>query len=519
MTANTPMTLRVELAGSVRDWAAMLLTEIDHVAIAVRDLEAAIDFYARAFGATVDHREVVESDGVEEALLKVADSYVQLLTPTRDDSPVAKAIDKRGEGIHHVGYRVADCAAALEAMKAAGATPIDAAPRPGSRGTTVAFIHPKGSFGTLIELVQEALVSSVPAAVLWDMDGTLIDTEPYWIQCEHELVARYGGRWTDDDAKSIIGFDLMDSAEVLRARGGVPLRPHDIVDQLSDAVAAMVRERIPWRPGARELLAALKLRGVPCALVTMSWKRLVDEVLQQLPPQSFQAVITGDMVMNGKPHPEPYRRAAEELGVDPLACVAIEDSPTGVASAEAAGCVVVAVRNLLPIDEAPHRVVLSTLQGVTPELLGEYVERTPAAGATTLARRTGARSAPASGSAPVRRPPSACSQLLAPPRPPPRRRRRLVVRHPRHHAELRPGPVQRPRLGAAMEHRERPRRPRAEGEHVPPDLAVLVRGHRRVDDPALRQHAGGGDRRVRRQGAQLAAFRSSARSTTARPRA
>lgn len=133
----------------------MILTEIDHVAIAVRDLEAAIDYYKQAFGAEVDHREVVESDGVEEALLKVAESYVQLLTPTRPDSPVAKAIDKRGEGLHHIGYRVADCAQALASMVAAGATPIDTAPRPGSRGTTVAFIHPKGSFGTLIELVQE----------------------------------------------------------------------------------------------------------------------------------------------------------------------------------------------------------------------------------------------------------------------------------------------------------------------------------------------------------------------------
>jgi methylmalonyl-CoA/ethylmalonyl-CoA epimerase len=133
----------------------MLLTEIDHVAIAVSDLEAAIDYYQRAFGATVDHREVVESDGVEEALLKVAESYVQLLTPTRPDSPVAKSIEKRGEGLHHIGYRVANCAEALEAMKAAGATAIDQAPRPGSRGTTVAFVHPKGSFGTLIELVQE----------------------------------------------------------------------------------------------------------------------------------------------------------------------------------------------------------------------------------------------------------------------------------------------------------------------------------------------------------------------------
>jgi methylmalonyl-CoA epimerase len=133
----------------------MLLTEIDHVAIAVRDLEAAIDYYGRAFGATVEHREIVESDGVEEALLKVAESYIQLLTPTTETSPVAKAIEKRGEGLHHIGYRVADCGEALASMVAAGATPIDKAPRPGSRGTTVAFIHPKGSFGTLIELVQE----------------------------------------------------------------------------------------------------------------------------------------------------------------------------------------------------------------------------------------------------------------------------------------------------------------------------------------------------------------------------
>jgi methylmalonyl-CoA/ethylmalonyl-CoA epimerase len=133
----------------------MMLTEIDHVAIAVNDLEAAIDYYERAFGATVDHREVVEKDGVEEALLKVADSYIQLTRPTRDDSPIAKYLAKRGEGLHHIGYRVDDCAAALAAMVAAGATPIDPEPRPGSRGTTVAFVHPKGSFGTLIELVQE----------------------------------------------------------------------------------------------------------------------------------------------------------------------------------------------------------------------------------------------------------------------------------------------------------------------------------------------------------------------------
>jgi methylmalonyl-CoA/ethylmalonyl-CoA epimerase len=132
-----------------------LLTEIDHVAIAVSDLEAAIEYYADTFGATVVHRERVDSDGVEEALIKVADSYIQLLTPTSDSSTVATYLAKKGEGLHHVGYRVADCAAALQSVKDHGGRVIDEAPRPGSRGTTVAFVHPKGAFGTLIELVQE----------------------------------------------------------------------------------------------------------------------------------------------------------------------------------------------------------------------------------------------------------------------------------------------------------------------------------------------------------------------------
>ena len=133
----------------------MLFTEIDHVAIAVYDLEAAISYYRDTFGCEVEHRELVERDGVEEALLKVADSYIQLLTPSRPDSPVAKYMEKKGEGIHHVGYRVADCAVALAAVKAQGHKVIDEAPRPGSRGTAVAFVHPKTAFGTLIELVEE----------------------------------------------------------------------------------------------------------------------------------------------------------------------------------------------------------------------------------------------------------------------------------------------------------------------------------------------------------------------------
>ncbi|MDQ1445382.1 MAG: methylmalonyl-CoA/ethylmalonyl-CoA epimerase [Acidimicrobiaceae bacterium] len=131
------------------------LTEIDHVGIAVRDLDAVIDWYKQMFGAEVAHRERIESDGVDEALIKVADSYIQLLTPYTDSSPLAKYMEKNGEGVHHVGYRVADCAEVLDHIKAEGARVVDEHPRTGSRGTTVAFLHPKTAFGTLIELVQE----------------------------------------------------------------------------------------------------------------------------------------------------------------------------------------------------------------------------------------------------------------------------------------------------------------------------------------------------------------------------
>ena len=133
----------------------MLLTEIDHIAIAVEDLEAAIAYYRDTYGAEVEHREIVESDHVEEALIKVADSYIQLLTPHGDRGPIKKALERNGQGVHHIGYRVSDVSKALEAVKARGHRVIDKEPRPGSRGTTIAFIHPKDAFGTLIELVQE----------------------------------------------------------------------------------------------------------------------------------------------------------------------------------------------------------------------------------------------------------------------------------------------------------------------------------------------------------------------------
>ena len=220
-------------------------------------------------------------------------------------------------------------------------------------------------------------VAAPPAAVLWDMDGTLVDTEPYWMAAEKTLVAEFGGAWSDDDARSVIGFDLRDSAAVLRGRGGVDLEADEIVERLLDDVIARVRVRVPWRPGALQLLKDLNERGVPCALVTMSWTRLAEAVLEVLDATAFQAVITGDSVTSGKPHPEPYLRAAAALGVDPVDCVAIEDSPTGAESAGAAGCVVLAVRNHVPIEEAPGRVIAPSLVGVSVDDLGLLVTTTP----------------------------------------------------------------------------------------------------------------------------------------------
>jgi beta-phosphoglucomutase-like phosphatase (HAD superfamily) len=152
----------------------------------------------------------------------------------------------------------------------------------------------------------------MPAAVLWDMDGTLVDTEPYWFEVERELVESFGGEWPEHHAKAVVGFDLLDSAEYIREHGGVPLDPYEIVDRMLDGVIARLRQRIPWRPGARRLLRDLNEAGVPCALVTMSWRRFVDPILAALPPDTFEAVITGDEVPlgEGKPKPTPYRMGA-----------------------------------------------------------------------------------------------------------------------------------------------------------------------------------------------------------------
>lgn len=204
-------------------------------------------------------------------------------------------------------------------------------------------------------------------AVLWDMDGTLVDTEPYWIQGEMDLVAQHGGSWSEEQAEALVGQSLTFSSRILQS-AGVDLSSRQIIDHLIGHVVRSVRREIPWRPGARELLAELHAAEIPCALVTMSEKPLAEEIRRQLPDGTFDFLMTGDMVAQGKPDPEPYRRALELLqetnpdaGVDNV--VALEDSLPGVTSAQAAGLITVGIPHFIPLPEDDGRVHWETLQG------------------------------------------------------------------------------------------------------------------------------------------------------------
>ncbi|MEH0109833.1 HAD family phosphatase [Tersicoccus sp. MR15.9] len=206
-------------------------------------------------------------------------------------------------------------------------------------------------------------------AVLWDMDGTLVDTEPYWIAAERSLMDRHGLRWTMEDSESMVGQALPRVAAAMQVRGlDLPIRT--ILDTVIGDVLAAVRRQIPWRPGARELLEQLRDAGVPCALVTMSEAVLARAVADQLPAGTFDFVVTGDMVTNGKPHPEPYEQALARLRqaepeLPTPAVIALEDSIPGVESARSSGVTTIAIPHVVPVPHHPDVQQWETLAGST----------------------------------------------------------------------------------------------------------------------------------------------------------
>lgn len=195
------------------------------------------------------------------------------------------------------------------------------------------------------------------------MDGTLVDTEPYWMASEQELVASFGGTWTHDDGLLLVGLGLWNSAEILRSHG-VAMEADEIVQWLTDRVQRKLDEEgVPWRPGARELLEQVRERGIPTALVTMSVRRMAEQIAGHIPFPAFDVIVSGDEVDAPKPDPDPYLKAAELLGVDVHDAVAIEDSLVGLASAVSAGAAAIGVPHIVPLPESDEHTLWPTLEG------------------------------------------------------------------------------------------------------------------------------------------------------------
>lgn len=216
--------------------------------------------------------------------------------------------------------------------------------------------------------------TNLPAAVLWDMDGTLIDSEPYWLASESAFAAAHDRTWGHEDGLGVIGMSLYESSKLLKARVGSSLEPQQIIDQITDGVLQQLEKSIPWRPGARELLMLLKENNVRTALVTGSMHRMAQKVADQIGFDAFNVIIGGDDVVKGKPDPESYLKAASILGVDPTHCVAFEDSLTGITAAEAAGTKAVGVAHIVEIPMSEGRILWPTLEGVSMNQLRALFE-------------------------------------------------------------------------------------------------------------------------------------------------
>jgi HAD superfamily hydrolase (TIGR01509 family) len=215
-----------------------------------------------------------------------------------------------------------------------------------------------------------------PAAVLFDMDGTLVDSEKIWDVTLDELAARLGGVLSGATRRAMVGSNLARSLTMLHEDLGIADGDLDGDGRwLLSRTKEYFAHGLPWQPGARELLEAVHAAGIPTALVTSTHRDLVDVALRSIGAHYFDVSVCGDEVRRNKPHPEAYLRAAALLGVPPGDCVAIEDSPTGIAAAEAAGCAVLAVPSEVPVGPGPLRTVRDSLDGVDLPYLAGLLSR------------------------------------------------------------------------------------------------------------------------------------------------
>nr|PZN00379.1 MAG: hypothetical protein DIU73_00440 [Actinomycetota bacterium] len=216
---------------------------------------------------------------------------------------------------------------------------------------------------------------ALPQAVLWDMDGTLIDSEPYWITAEMALMAEHGAEWTHEDGLSMVG-NPVDFTAVRMIERGAQLSVEEITSRLLAEVAVQVAQSVPWQEDARALLTQVRDAGIPCALVTMSYGPMTEAFLEAA-PGIFDVVVTGDQVERGKPDPEGYLSAAAQLGVDVTRCIAIEDSPAGTLAAYRSGAATIGVRRIAPIEPRPGLTRVRTLEGMSVADLAEIVAGNP----------------------------------------------------------------------------------------------------------------------------------------------
>jgi HAD superfamily hydrolase (TIGR01509 family) len=217
---------------------------------------------------------------------------------------------------------------------------------------------------TAVPAARFTAAPSGPQAVLFDMDGLLIDSEPLWFEVETDVMARLGGTWTGADQQELLGSSLSTSVRYFLERAQVLADPAEVAEWMIGGIVAKVREQgVTIMPGAAELVAEVGAAGLPYALVTSSQRRFVDAVLSRI-GLPFPVVVCANDVTRGKPDPEPYLLATQRLGAEPVRCLVLEDSITGVTAAEAAGCGVVAVPTLNTIEPQPGRLVVGSLRDI-----------------------------------------------------------------------------------------------------------------------------------------------------------